>query len=341
MKSWRRTHDSGEGGGENIIGFGIIFILLQVTSSLSLSSPFFKRALAFSAQTQTPPTYTSAYAWPKCRLLHHHSDPIPSYRRRRRRCDHHPLNQCTYSYEKEFEWLKEKGTSTLSKQDILSPNQIQQISKLVQERSDARARGDYELADQIRLSIDETFGVLHCSNEKSEKDGGGVVVVDERMNMDLSQPKLDCKVTIRDVPRKEGGISTWDISCRKANVFENETSSNELEEESSVLKLAHTALGLASSYSERNIPIDYAKLDNLVLQAKVSTGYMSVMKEIYAPKYRFEVLTSWINYGREEFEKQGRKTFVEERQLMQLFGLQLQVSKTMIQCHRLTPFHWN
>lgn len=120
-------------------------------------------------------------------------------------------------------------------------------------RSEARAKGDYELADIFRNAIDEISQNSSCS---------------------VRIPK-GYQIQITDAPRVQGGGSTWSlqpcISVENGSV-EGATNSRQKNtgslDDASVLELAHFALGLATSSSDKGIALDYTRLNDIVLRAK-------------------------------------------------------------------------
>eukprot|EP00979_Chaetoceros_neogracilis_P003792 scaffold659_cov260-Chaetoceros_neogracile.AAC.6 len=147
--------------------------------------------------------------------------------------------------------LKDKRSKP--KEELLTQSEIQFIDTLVKRRSDARAKGDYGLADIMRDTI----------NAISEK-GGCAVTIPEGY-----------KIEVKDVPRNEGGESLWSLQPKArvqndlVDVANSEDENNNVNRKDvSVLGLAHSALGLASSSSERGVPIDHDKLNEIVLKAK-------------------------------------------------------------------------
>ena len=212
-----------------------ILILLPISSCLSLAFSF-HGALTSCLQSNAFPFKGT----PRCLKRNTCTLSFP-------RWPHDPLHQIAHSHQTDLEWLYEEE-SDFSKERVLTPSQIQLISKFVQDRSNARARREYDLADHIRSTMDETVSTF------------------------FQQESFECQVLIRDVSWKDGGGSTWDVSCRAiapppAAAGTKEPLSDQ-SSESSVLQLAHEALGLASSCSERNVPVDAVRRNDLVLQAK-------------------------------------------------------------------------
>lgn len=84
------------------------------------------------------------------------------------------------------------------------------------------------------------------------------------------------EVILTDIPRREGGGSHWHLQ-RTIKSFEWNNDEEEDGEAAtmvedggeSVLQLAHAALGLAVSSSEKGLALDQLNLDDLVRKAKV------------------------------------------------------------------------
>ena len=144
-----------------------------------------------------------------------------------------------------------KDKPSLPKEELLPGADIDRITALVNKRAEARAKGDYDSADDLRKEIDDLF-------EDDEKG------TDEEISAMISLP-AGYKIEIKDIPRKNGGGSDWTL---KPVIFETENMEEKDDSGMTVLGLAHIALGLTSSSSERNVPIDNEKLNDIILQAK-------------------------------------------------------------------------
>ena len=120
----------------------------------------------------------------------------------------------------------------LNVESLLNQDEIDQLSTLVGRRADARACGDYATADLVK---EEIYG-------------------------SVSLPQ-DVVLQIHDVPRRDGGGSTWKL-VRDAALMEHERMEGQ-----TVLQLAHAALGIAvASFQGR--PHSIRDVDVLVQQAK-------------------------------------------------------------------------
>lgn len=114
------------------------------------------------------------------------------------------------------------------------------LSDLVRRRAEARGRGDYAEADALKDEIYKDFRLPH-----------GV------------------RLEIRDVPRREGGGSTWKLV---------RTSLVKPLQGPTVLELAHAALGIAMASSESSDAHGPSKeLNKLVDQAKVRNIQLDII----------------------------------------------------------------
>ncbi|KAI2507215.1 hypothetical protein MHU86_7172 [Fragilaria crotonensis] len=120
---------------------------------------------------------------------------------------------------------------------LLSQDQIHQVSGLVERRACARWEGNFEVADDNRSQL---------------------------LNLEfLTNDHLS--IVLHDVPRKEGGGSLWSLARRRDK--EQQLSASSGSGETTVLQLAHAALGLAISSSEQACLVDPDLLQTLVDQA--------------------------------------------------------------------------
>jgi hypothetical protein len=110
----------------------------------------------------------------------------------------------------------------------LSQNQIDTISSLVQARAQARCEGRYSEADQLRSQLQ------------------GILLPDEHLT-----------ILLQDMPRSVGGGSQWNLVRRVEMTPLPGTT---------VLQLAHAALGLAMASSEQACLVDTNRFDALVQQ---------------------------------------------------------------------------
>jgi hypothetical protein len=188
---------------------------------------------------------------------------------------------------------------------LLPEEERRRIDLLVADRSAARRCGDYDAADGMRIRIENETRVVvpwdrilratataaaAAAAEEGHVDGGGGggddflrdlgdarrrgggdVRYDDDDDDDLG---LECKVVITDVPRSEGGNSTWGLMPVRDDPFvallgESSSSSSLAEGDDDVLRLAHAALGTSASASERGAEVDRGILDGLVRRASI------------------------------------------------------------------------
>lgn len=135
-------------------------------------------------------------------------------------------------------WKEKRLKLFSNRQDVLEAESLldrkdrELLSDLVRRRAEARARGDYAEADALK---DEIYTHLRLPD--------GV------------------RLQISDVPRRDGGGSTWKLVRTSVEPLEGPT----------VLQLAHAALGLAMASSENKAQGSSEELNTLVDQAKVRT----------------------------------------------------------------------
>ena len=227
-------------------------------SAQHISIPLFTIVICISSLLYTSCYSSNAFfAYPKLRS----TLPIPN---KYKQC--FPLSS-SICHGIDYSFLSTKNELyNFKKEDILNKHQIEYITELVRKRSEARNNCDYELADSIREEINTLSDYeTTITNEKKDKDKQQKLLI----------PR-DYIVEIKDIPRKEGGGSIWTLKKQKPPIeWDNNLESSDVDyefdtlyDDSSVLKIAHSALGLASWSSENNVSIDKEKLENLVLQAK-------------------------------------------------------------------------
>lgn len=120
---------------------------------------------------------------------------------------------------------------------VLDSSVCEDIANLIQQRAEARWKGDYSKADEIRISI-ETIPIPE-----------------------------NFRIAVTDTPRGEGGGSSWALMYSiPAILHTSEESSHD--ERRNVLNLAHSALGMAVSYADRGKTMPIEQLEPLVAQAK-------------------------------------------------------------------------
>ena len=154
----------------------------------------------------------------------------------------------------------ETTTAAASLIQILSTEERNHIDELVNKRSEARWEGDYQKADEIRDVIEKTKVLIPRSTIlQSIKD---VEYVGNCFTQ--HQDDVECKIIITDTPRSGGGISQWELMPID-NPFVDK---NTQQQEDNVLQLAHAALGMAVSASERGVAVDKDIMSELISRAE-------------------------------------------------------------------------
>lgn len=131
---------------------------------------------------------------------------------------------------------------------LISMEKRNEIEALVQQRSEARWEGNYALADELRDVIDQISITISLNQLQSPVD---------------LENDLEYKVVTTDLPRSQGGGSTWELQPI------NNPSFNNAEKDANVLQLAHAALGMVVSASERGVDVNEEDLDRLVSRIEV------------------------------------------------------------------------
>jgi SAM-dependent methyltransferase len=133
---------------------------------------------------------------------------------------------------------------TVDADTVLDEDIRSKLTTLVRQRADARWKGDYTAADVFRKQIE------------------------------LLDLPPGFEIVTEDIARNEGGGSTWklvyDLHTAGAAVVNNSH-----RQSASVLNLAHAALGMVVSSSERGVAVSPQQLDPLVHQAKVQLQHWS------------------------------------------------------------------
>lgn len=136
-----------------------------------------------------------------------------------------PINR---SFQARHLTVRSQQETVVEPEKILTSEQINFLSQLVQKRAEARWQGDYDEADALRNELDR---------------------------VDLPAGYF---VSLKDMSRKDGGVSSWSL-------VRNTTET--LLEGTTVLQLAHAALGLALASSERQVPVPKQQLQSLLSKA--------------------------------------------------------------------------
>eukprot|EP00577_Skeletonema_sp_RCC1716_P006041 CAMPEP_0113376588 /NCGR_PEP_ID=MMETSP0013_2-20120614/2708_1 /TAXON_ID=2843 ORGANISM="Skeletonema costatum, Strain 1716" /NCGR_SAMPLE_ID=MMETSP0013_2 /ASSEMBLY_ACC=CAM_ASM_000158 /LENGTH=627 /DNA_ID=CAMNT_0000258677 /DNA_START=68 /DNA_END=1951 /DNA_ORIENTATION=+ /assembly_acc=CAM_ASM_000158 len=136
---------------------------------------------------------------------------------------------------------------------LLSAEKRNEIDILVRQRSEARWDGDYNRADELRDVIDQICVTISLNQLQYSA-------------IDLEND-LEYKIVTTDLPRSQGGGSTWELQPINNPLFNNAKS------EDNVLQLAHAALGMVVSTSERGVDVNEEDLDRLVsrIEARLQT----------------------------------------------------------------------
>lgn len=170
------------------------------------------------------------------------------------------VSKCSYSPSPSLSSLFCSADELTSPIQLLSPEKRNEIDNLVQERSTARWNGDYQRADELRdiieqISITIPLNDVMLQSIELEKD-------------------LEYKVVTTDLSRSQGGGSTWELQPVNNSLFNNAKS------EDNVLQLAHAALGLVVSASERGVDVNEQDLNNLVGKIEARLQLMKKRKAL-------------------------------------------------------------
>ena len=145
-------------------------------------------------------------------------------------------------------------SQTFSDEEVSTPLQLlsaekrDEIETLVRQRSEARWDGNYALADELRDVIDQICVTISLNQLQSAVD---------------LENDLEYKVVTTDLPRSQGGGSTWELQPINNPLFNN------AEKDDNVLQLAHAALGMVVSASERGVDVNEEDLDRLVSRIEI------------------------------------------------------------------------
>lgn len=147
-------------------------------------------------------------------------------------------------------------STTPSPLHFLSSEERNNVETLVQQRSDARWKGDYDRADELRQSLDDISIDVPWSRILQS------TILDITQTADLTG-SVTCKVIVTDLPRSKGGRSTWELIPNDNPALHTNSQSQD-----NVLQLAHAALGLAVSASERGEDVNEDDLNSIVERAE-------------------------------------------------------------------------
>jgi hypothetical protein len=168
--------------------------------------------------------------------------------------------------------VKSTQPDAITPKHLLLQHERESIESLVHERSQARWEGNYKRADEIRLAIDcITVGItwrtiLERTNTTLERDDLLTGNLDDVQNF---------TVAITDVPRSEGGQSSWELIPCAEGIKSMPTEDN-------VLQLAHAALGMTVSMSEQGLCVKDDEFNRLIAKAnhrlKILTKRKAIVK---------------------------------------------------------------
>lgn len=127
--------------------------------------------------------------------------------------------------------------------DSIPVEERMSIDDLVAKRSVARWQGDFCRADEIRDEIDAM-----------------VICIDVQHYGDV-----EYRVEVTDVPRSDGGNSTWDLVPMSSSSLDSRL---QPQDDDNLLHLAHATLGLAVSASECSVDVDLATFEDLLDRAE-------------------------------------------------------------------------
>ena len=147
---------------------------------------------------------------------------------------------------------------------LLSTKERQQIDQLVQKRSISRWNGEYDAADEIRCSIDDIRIFIPLSRILQEVEDQNQLesFSNIMMHHEGEVVGIEYKVMVTDIPRTGGGGSYWElipIHNEQLNDIIDHDNKND-----NILQLAHAALGMTVSASERGVEVDKATMNNLI-----------------------------------------------------------------------------
>lgn len=154
---------------------------------------------------------------------------------------------------------KNECQTTSTPMQLISAEKRTEIEKMVRERSEARWHGDYKRADQLRDVIDQIC-VTIPSNELLQK------------SIERESDFLEYKVVTADLPRSQGGGSTWELQLVNNPLFSNEKTQD------NVLQLAHAVLGMVVSASNRGVDVDEFELNALVSRVEARLQSLKKLK---------------------------------------------------------------
>ena len=169
--------------------------------------------------------------------------------------------------------------SSVCAKDAITPDQLLTeserniIEPLVHERSKARWEGNYARADELRCIIDDIRVVIPWKLIIESINATSTNITDALNG--YGEGTQEFRVVITDIPRSNGGGSTWALSP-----YDSSDLKWDEQNEDNVLKLAHTALGMVVSASERGASVNEKELQLLVQRAKDRLKVLKQQKAI-------------------------------------------------------------
>eukprot|EP00804_Cyclotella_cryptica_P010827 CCRYP_008762-RC/>CCRYP_008762-RC protein AED:0.05 eAED:0.05 QI:13/1/1/1/0.75/0.6/5/1609/620 len=165
------------------------------------------------------------------------------------------------------------GKTSITPDRLLTERERTRIEALVSERSKARWENNYTRADEIRELIDDIRVAIPWSLIIQSTNS---TLNEVESALPQSQDNLlEFKVVITDIPRSDGGGSKWEL---KPN--DNPAASKHAQKEDNILQLAHAALGMVVSASERGINVNEHELCLLINRAKERLKVLNARKAI-------------------------------------------------------------
>ena len=154
---------------------------------------------------------------------------------------------------------------------FLQEDTFQQIETLVQRRALARWEGNYSHADLLRSQIDDIPLILCCSSSSNTTEhivesmsstttdlNQYPVLLSPTTQQNISVSNYQFRVAIADIPRTQGGGSTWSLICGIPIAIPSSEDMNRKNQgldfvTRGVLSWAHRALGIAVARAEHGL----------------------------------------------------------------------------------------
>ncbi|KAL7521863.1 hypothetical protein ACHAWX_006555 [Stephanocyclus meneghinianus] len=190
-----------------------------------------------------------------------------------------PLNRPFYKRRPLHSSIKVHGELSIPAKTKISPDRMlteeecTNIESLVSERSKARWENNYTKADEIRdLIHNVTVLIPRRLIIQSFNSTLNEVVTALSQNQ---EGLMEFKVVITDIPRSNGGGSTWELKPKDI-LAPNQYAQGE----DNILQLAHAALGMVVSASERGMNVNEHELCLLIQRAKDRLKVLNNRKSI-------------------------------------------------------------